>query len=107
MSLSTNSRPVLRSDNRRSMTNERIRKAPSLASDLSALREAASGCKACDLWKHATQAVFGKGPANANIMMIGEQPGDIEDRLGNPFVGPAGKLLDEAFRESGIDRSRV
>ena len=68
-------------------------------------RQAAA--KACDLWKHATQTVFGEGPANANIMIIGEQPGDIEDRLGNPFVGPAGKLLDEALRESGIDRSRV
>ena len=107
MSLRANSRPVLRADNRHSITKERIRKAPSLASDLSALGEAASGCKACDLWKHATQTVFGEGPANANIMMIGEQPGDIEDRLGNPFVGPAGKLLDEALRESGIDRSRV
>src|SRR5713101_5050856 len=107
MSLSANLRPVLRADNRRSMTKKRTRKAPSLASDLSALRDAASGCKACDLWKHATQTVFGEGPANANIMMISEQPGDIEGRLGNPFVGAAGKLLDEALRESGIDRSRV
>jgi len=77
------------------------------ATDLSGLREAARGCKACDLWKHATQTVFGEGPANAAIMMIGEQPGDVEDRLGNPFVGPAGKLLDEALRQAGIDRSRV
>jgi len=89
------------------MTKDSIKNALSPATDVSALRVAASGCKACDLWKHATQTVFGEGPANAAIMMIGEQPGDIEDRLGNPFVGPAGKLLDEALRESGIDRSRV
>jgi uracil-DNA glycosylase family protein len=71
------------------------------------LREQASGCKACDLWKAATQTVFGEGNLKATIMLVGEQPGDQEDRVGKPFVGPAGKLLDEALAEAGIDRTQV
>jgi uracil-DNA glycosylase family protein len=72
---------------------------------LRALREAASGCKGCDLWKLGTQTVFGEGPASARVMFVGEQPGDQEDRAGRPFVGPAGRLLDSALVEAGIDRS--
>jgi len=69
------------------------------------LRKEAAGCKACDLWKTATQVVFGEGPAIAEAMFVGEQPGDQEDRAGKPFVGPAGRLLDKALVEAGIDRS--
>jgi uracil-DNA glycosylase len=68
------------------------------------LREAAAGCKACDLWKSGTQTVFGEGAATAQIMFVGEQPGDREDIEGQPFVGPAGRLLDNALAEAGIDR---
>ena len=71
------------------------------------LREAARRCKACPLWKRATQTVFGEGPATAEIMLVGEQPGDQEDRSGHPFVGPAGKLLERALEQAGIDRSDV
>ena len=71
------------------------------------LRRQASGCKACDLWKSATQTVFGEGNSKATIMLVGEQPGDQEDRAGKPFVGPAGKLLDEALADAGIDRTQV
>jgi DNA polymerase len=67
------------------------------------LREAAAGCKACPLWRNATQTVFGAGAARAPIMLVGEQPGDREDRRGLPFVGPAGGLLDRALAEAGID----
>jgi uracil-DNA glycosylase family protein len=74
---------------------------------LSAVREVAKGCKACDLYKRGTQTVFGDGPRRAEIMMVGEQPGDAEDIAGQPFVGPAGKLLDRALEEAGIDRSLV
>jgi uracil-DNA glycosylase len=73
---------------------------------LDALREAAAGCKRCDLWKPATQTVFGTGPDDARILVVGEQPGDAEDLSGLPFVGPAGKLFDRALEELGIDRSR-
>jgi uracil-DNA glycosylase family protein len=69
-------------------------------------REAVS-CQACPLWKDATQTVFGEGPKDAEIMLVGEQPGDREDREGRPFVGPAGLLLDKALREAGMDRKRV
>jgi len=72
---------------------------------LPALREAAAGCKGCDLWRVGTQTVFGKGPESAGVMFVGEQPGDQEDRAGKPFVGPAGRLLDKALTEAGIDRS--
>lgn len=71
------------------------------------VREVAAGCKACDLYKRATQTVFGEGPKRAEIMLIGEQPGDAEDLAGHPFVGPAGKLLDRALGEAGIDRKVV
>ncbi len=71
------------------------------------LQQAANHCKACDLWKAATQTVFGEGVSRASVMMIGEQPGDQEDRSGHPFVGPAGRLLDQAMSEAGIERSQV
>ena len=71
------------------------------------LREKAAGCQACDLWKAATQTVFGEGPSSAKVMLVGEQPGDQEDRAGHPFVGPAGKLLDRALEQAGIDRDVV
>jgi uracil-DNA glycosylase len=74
---------------------------------LAALKEAAAGCRACDLYKSGTQTVFGDGVPNAQIMFVGEQPGDREDIEGKPFVGPAGRLLEEALAEAGIDRSRV
>lgn len=74
---------------------------------LSELSRAAAVCKACDLWKMATQTVFGEGPKNAVIMFVGEQPGDLEDRSGHPFVGPAGKLFDRALADAGIERSEV
>jgi uracil-DNA glycosylase len=71
------------------------------------LREAAAGCTACDLHKTGTQTVFGEGARSAEVMFVGEQPGDQEDLQGAPFVGPAGKLLDKALEEAGIDRSQV
>jgi uracil-DNA glycosylase len=74
---------------------------------LPTLREAAAGCRGCDLWVNATQTVFGEGPSHAEAMFVGEQPGDQEDRLGHPFVGPAGKLLDAGLEQAGIDRSKV
>jgi DNA polymerase len=74
---------------------------------LSKLRDAAHDCRACDLYKRGTQTVFGEGPPKAEVMLVGEQPGDAEDVAGHPFVGPAGRLLDKALEEAGIDRSRV
>src|SRR5215210_4464870 len=74
---------------------------------LTKLREAARDCRGCHLWVNATQTVFGEGPRAAEVMLVGEQPGDLEDRSGHPFVGPAGKLLDGALVQAGIDRSRV
>ncbi len=71
---------------------------------LEQLREAARGCKRCDLWKSGTQTVFGEGRPEARLMLVGEQPGDQEDLAGRPFVGPAGQLLDKALEEAGIDR---
>ena len=79
---------------------------PATAS-LSALERAAETCTGCALYENATQTVFGEGPARADVMLVGEQPGDQEDRQGHPFVGPAGKLLDRALGEAGIDRRRV
>jgi uracil-DNA glycosylase len=73
---------------------------------LAGLRRAARDCRACDLWKNA-QTVFGEGPLRAKIVFVGEQPGDQEDLAGHPFVGPAGKVLDEALHQAGIDRSEV
>jgi uracil-DNA glycosylase family protein len=83
--------------------------APLIPSRLSlrALRAAARDCRACPLWKTGTQTVFGEGPAKARVMMIGEQPGDREDLAGRPFVGPAGRLLDQALATAGIDREQV
>jgi DNA polymerase len=69
------------------------------------LREAAAGCRGCDLWRRGTQTVFGEGRREAQVMLVGEQPGDQEDKAGRPFVGPAGRLLDQALEEAGIDRS--
>jgi DNA polymerase len=74
---------------------------------LASLRKAAATCKACDLWKRGTQTVFGEGKPNAKVMFVGEQPGDREDIVGRPFVGAAGKLLDQALEKAGIDRTDV
>jgi uracil-DNA glycosylase family protein len=82
---------------------DRIPERPSLAS----VRAAAKDCRACDLWKLGTQTVFGEGGRRAELMFVGEQPGDQEDISGHPFVGPAGKLLDRALEEAGIDRDAV
>jgi DNA polymerase len=71
------------------------------------LTAAAKKCEGCDLFRHATQTVFGEGPANAPVMLIGEQPGDQEDLQGKPFVGPAGRMLDKALAEAGVERTRV
>jgi uracil-DNA glycosylase len=76
-------------------------------SSLNEVREAARSCTACHLYKRATQTVFGEGPKRAPIMLVGEQPGDYEDVAGKPFVGPAGKILDRALAEAGIDRDEV
>src|SRR5919109_2302539 len=89
-------------------------KLPSSAADflparrtLEALRDAAHSCKGCDLYKNATQTVFGEGPQKASVVLVGEQPGDQEDRQGHPFVGPAGRLLDKALVEARIPREQV
>src|SRR3954462_15923374 len=74
---------------------------------LTELREAARHCTACPLYKTGTQTVFGEGPKRAPMMLIGEQPGDQEDLAGKPFVGPAGKIMDRALKEAGIDRKQV
>jgi DNA polymerase len=74
---------------------------------LDTVRREAAHCTACDLWERATQTVFGEGREGAPLMLVGEQPGDREDREGRPFVGPAGRLLDRALEEAGIDRERV
>ena len=80
---------------------------PPDTSSWSQLREAARDCAACHLYKRATQTVFGEGPKHAPIMLVGEQPGDYEDVVGKPFVGPAGKILDRALAEAGINRDKV
>lgn len=72
-----------------------------------ALRKAATDCRGCGLFEHATQTVFGEGDPRAHVMMVGEQPGDREDIEGHPFVGPAGRLLDDAMAEAGIERDKV
>jgi DNA polymerase len=77
------------------------------ASKIEGLREAAAGCRNCPLWENATQTVFGEGNPRARIMFVGEQPGDVEDRQGHPFVGPAGRILDQAMAEAGIDRAKA
>src|SRR6059058_4569771 len=75
--------------------------------NLATLRRAAAGCTACELYKDATQTVFGSGTPDAEVMLVGEQPGDKEDLAGEPFVGPAGRILDEALAAAGIDRDRA
>ncbi len=77
------------------------------SAQIEALRREAAGCRACPLWANATQTVFGEGPPEADIVFVGEQPGDREDQAGHPFVGPAGAVLDKALEEAGIDRKRV
>jgi DNA polymerase len=84
-------------------TNRLIPVKPTIA----ALREAAAKCTSCHLYRNATQTVFGEGPETAVVILVGEQPGDVEDRAGHPFVGPAGKLLDRSLVEARIDRSRT
>lgn len=74
---------------------------------LKSVADIAAGCKACDLYTRGTQTVFGEGPKGARLMLVGEQPGDAEDLAGHPFVGPAGKLLDRALEQAGIDRNLV
>jgi uracil-DNA glycosylase len=83
------------------------RKSVSPAESIETLREEASSCRACHLWKDATQTVFGEGPQDARIMLVGEQPGDKEDLAGKPFVGPAGQMLDRALQQAGIDRTKA
>ncbi|MGZ3441709.1 MAG: UdgX family uracil-DNA binding protein [Polyangia bacterium] len=78
-----------------------------MVESLKTLREEAAGCTRCDLYRRATQTVFGEGPRHARVILVGEQPGDQEDRSGHPFVGPAGKLLDQALVAAGIDRGDV
>src|SRR5690349_5998460 len=75
--------------------------------DLDRLRESAAACRGCDLYRDATQTVFGAGSPDARVVLVGEQPGDIEDRRGQPFVGPAGKMLDRAITDAGLDRSQM
>ncbi len=74
---------------------------------LKSFRDAAADCKACDLWKRGTQTVFGEGPRRAEVLFVGEQPGNEEDLQGKPFVGPAGRLFDDVLEEAGIDRSQT
>lgn len=74
---------------------------------LRTLKIAARGCRACDLWRRATQVVFGEGKAEADVMLVGEQPGNDEDLAGRPFVGPAGRLLNQALEQAGIQRERT
>ena len=83
-----------------------IRRA-TVSASLAVLRAEAADCRACPLWKNATQTVFGEGPSRAQVMLVGEQPGDKEDLAGKPFVGPAGNILDRALDEAGIDRTKV
>ncbi len=78
-----------------------------IAAEIAHLRAEAASCRACDLWKNATQTVFGEGPADADILFVGEQPGDREDLAGRPFVGPAGLIFDRALEEAGVDRKRA
>ena len=77
------------------------------ARTLEALRDAARSCKGCELYKNTIQTVFGEGPKKTNVVLVGEQPGDLEDRQGHPFVGPAGRLLDNALAEARLSREQV
>src|SRR5256714_3790424 len=80
---------------------------PAAAGELGRLAGEAAGCTACDLYRNATQTVFGQGPADARLFLVGEQPGDQEDRAGQPFVGPAGRILDKALADAGLRRDDV
>src|SRR5690348_11496441 len=77
------------------------------ATSIEEAREAAMGCRRCPLWRDATQTVFGEGPENADVIFVGEQPGDQEDLAGKPFVGPAGKVFDSILDDAAIDRRKV
>jgi len=98
---------IARSDAKQTVDEEYGEAQPPATKDLRKLRAAASQCTACPLYKHATQTVFGEGKPDADVVFVGEQPGDAEDVAGKPFVGPAGKLLDRALVEAGIDRGDV
>ena len=89
------------------VTRRRPTTAVEIPLDLDAARAQARDCTACELYKNATQTVFGEGPRDARVVIVGEQPGDVEDIQGHPFVGPAGRVLDRALADAGIDRSRV
>src|SRR5439155_1732792 len=89
------------------MRYQRVAQPPPEAHSVEQLKEAAASCQACDLWREATQTVFGEGAEHARMMLVGEQPGDQEDLQGKPFVGPAGRLLERALDEAEIDRRRV
>ena len=89
------------------VTRRRPTTAVEIPLDLDAARAQARDCTACELYKNATQTVFGEGPLDASVVIVGEQPGDVEDIQGHPFVGPAGRVLDRALADAGIDRSRV
>jgi DNA polymerase len=93
----------------RALTERAVARYPKIENprSLRSVAEAAKGCRGCDLWSRATQTVFGEGPRTAKVVLVGEQPGDKEDIAGHPFVGPAGRVLDEALAEAGIDRTRV
>ncbi|WP_282438649.1 UdgX family uracil-DNA binding protein [Sinorhizobium psoraleae] len=101
-----------RNNPRQQMPRETASTGPALSGDhaearsIAALRRQAEGCERCDLYKNATQLVFGEGPIDARVVLVGEQPGDREDLAGHPFVGPAGRVLDECLHEAGVDRSR-
>jgi DNA polymerase len=82
-------------------------KKPRAQTELNAVRADAADCKACPLWKSGTQTVFGEGPANADVIFVGEQPGDQEDLKGKPFIGPAGQLLNRALDDAGIERGKT
>jgi DNA polymerase len=89
------------------MENRTARIAEDSATSLEEARESAESCRRCDLWKNATQTVFGEGPESAEMVFVGEQPGDQEDQAGKPFVGPAGRMFDAILDEAGIDRRKT
>ena len=82
-----------------------VTRKPAAKAAIQALRKRAAGCRDCPLWANATQTVFGEGEPHARLMLVGEQPGDVEDREGHPFVGPAGRILDQGLHDAGIDRT--
>jgi uracil-DNA glycosylase family protein len=94
-------------DRKGGLDAEERERAIARARSIAGLRAAAASCQACDLWRNATQTVFGSGGEGARLLIVGEQPGDVEDREGEPFVGPAGRILDEALEAAGIVRDDV